>query len=311
MALSTTMLLAGHHPWLTMPAAFLMGAIGTILLVIIPAVLTDRYGNQRAVAIAEANVVASLCSVLAPVIVGLFVGAKLSWRAALVIPVLVAFLFSLVFHQISLPDSVSLADRNHHAEPKLPGLYWAYWSILVLVVSVEFCIIFWGSTFLEKERGFVPANAAAVMSLFLGAMVVGRVLGSRLAYRVRSERLVLGSIGVCGLGFIVHWWTTSPVLTIAGLFVSGIGIANLYPQTLTLAVGVSATLTDQASARASLASGIAILVLPLILGGLADMIGLRYAYGLISVLLLLAGIGIILSDRKPPVPERPGYSCGR
>jgi hypothetical protein len=48
----------------------------------------------------------------------------------------------------------------------------------------------------------------------------------------------------------------------------------------------------QASARASLASGSAILALPLILGRLADAIGIRPAYGL--VLFVLAALFILL-----------------
>jgi fucose permease len=127
--------------------------------------------------------------------------------------------------------------------------------------------------------------------------VVGRLVGSRLVRWVQSEWVVLVSVVVCGVGFLIHWWASSSFLTTCGLFISGLGVANLYPQTLVLAVGVASGQTDQASARASLASGMAILILPLFLGALADQIGIRFAYGVIAILLLLAGMGIILIKR--------------
>jgi len=124
--------------------------------------------------------------------------------------------------------------------------------------------------------------------------VVGRLIGSRLSQRVQSEELVLGSVGISVVGFLIYWWATPTLLTMSGLFLAGLGVANLYPQMLALTVGTAANQTDVASARASLASGLAILLLPLVLGGLADQIGIGYAYGLVVILLLLVGIGIVL-----------------
>jgi hypothetical protein len=53
-----------------------------------------------------------------------------------------------------------------------------------------------------------------------------------------------------------------------------------------LALGAANNNTVQASARAVLASGTAILTLPLILGSLADAVGIQPAYSIVIVLLL-------------------------
>lgn len=308
MALSTVLLLVSHHPVLTIGSAFLMGSLGSLLLVIIPAALADHHGNNRAVAITEANVIASLCSVFAPVLLGLFVRTGLGWRGVFTVPVLVILLLNLVFWRVTFTNPTT--PRQSRAAPaRLPGLYWLYWTVLVLAVSVEFCIIFWGATFLETQRDFARADAAFAMSLFLGAMLLGRFIGSRLTQWLRSEWIVLGSIGLCLAGFLMHWMAEWPLLTMIGLFLAGLGVANLYPQVLSLAVGTALNQTDIASARASLASGLAILALPLLLGGLADQFGLRYAYGLVVVLLLSAGLGMLLANQKStpiqPVADPP------
>jgi fucose permease len=296
----TLFLLLGSHPILTISGALLMGTIGSLLLVTIPAALSERYGEHRAIALSEANVVGSLCGGLAPVAVGFFVRINLGWRGALVVAILAALLLRIFFQHVPFPEPTTSSSQHSYARMKLPGIYWFYWSLLVLAVSVEFCIIFWSTTFLEMVRHLPRSDAAFIMSLFLGAMVVGRLIGSRLSHHVQGQELVLGSVGISVVGFLIHWWATPTLLTMSGLFLAGIGVANLYPQILALAVGITHQ-TDVASARASLASGLAILLLPLLLGGLADQIGIGYAYGLVVILLLLVGIGIVLVRSSPIV----------
>lgn len=73
-----------------------------------------------------------------------------------------------------------------------------------------------------------------------------------------------------------------------GLFMTGLEVSYLYPLILGLALESANGSTDRASALASLASGIAILSLPLILERLADAAGIRPAYGVIILLLIAA-----------------------
>jgi fucose permease len=79
---------------------------------------------------------------------------------------------------------------------------------------------------------------------------------------------------------------------LSGLFLTGLGVANLYPLILSQAIGAADGDTVQAGARATLASGTAILALPLALGGLADAVGIHFAYAV--VLLLLVTIFLII-----------------
>ena len=63
-------------------------------------------------------------------------------------------------------------------------------------------------------------------------------------------------------------------------------LAGFYPLLISLALGAANNNTVQASARAALASGTAILTLPLLLGSLADAVGIQPAYSVVIVLLL-------------------------
>jgi MFS family permease len=70
MAVSALLLLAGRSVVLTIGASFCMGLVGSLILVLVPSALSDQHGEQRAVALSEANVVASLVATAAPLMVG-------------------------------------------------------------------------------------------------------------------------------------------------------------------------------------------------------------------------------------------------
>jgi fucose permease len=132
----------------------------------------------------------------------------------------------------------------------------------------------------------LKANAAQAVSVFLAAMIVGRMLGSRLVQRFSTRGVVTASILMAGLGFLIFWRTQNVLVGLIGLFLTGLGVANLYPLILSLTIGAANGNTVQASARATLASGTAILLLPLVLGRLADAVGIRLAYGVVLLLLI-------------------------
>jgi fucose permease len=184
------------------------------------------------------------------------------------------------------PAVTSAAEERPPANPSLPALFWIYWVGIVLGVSVEFCMIFWSADYMEQVLGLSKADAAQALSLFLAAMIVGRILGSRLVQRFSARAVVTTSIIIAGIGFLLFWKAEGVFLGLSGLFITGLGVANLYPLILSLAISAATGNTVQAGARATLASGTAILALPLILGSFADAAGIRLAYGVVLVLLI-------------------------
>lgn len=280
------LLIGGRSPALTISAAFLMGLIGSLILAVVPSVLSDQYGERRAVALSEANVISSTISALAPVLVGWFAGSLFGWRAAMVIAAIAVVLIRFGFGKVNFPPDHASADAQQPNRP-LPRLYWIYWVALVVSVSIEFCMISWSADYLETGLGMAKASAAQAVSLFLGSMILGRWASSRLVLRYSSHQVVTGSLIVASVGFLIYWGATTAVIGMAGLFITGLGVAALYPLILALAIGSSNGSTVRASAVSSLASGTAILALPLTLGRIADAMGIHAAFGVIVVLLIL------------------------
>lgn len=285
MSLSAGLLISGQTPVLTISASFLMGLIGSLLLSVVPSVLADEHGAQTAKALSEANVIASLISSAAPVLVGWLAASSLGWRTALLLTLAAALILRLAFNGVQLA-SAAVTEEVTQSKQRLPRRFWVYWLALMFGVSVEFCMIFWSADYFETILGMPKADAAQAVSLFLGGMIVGRFLASRLVQRFSVHQILTVSVLVAAVGFLLYWTATAPLLGMIGLALTGLGTAALYPLLLTLTIATVPGNTARASARASLASGVAIFALPLLLGRLADALGIHLAYGIILLLLI-------------------------
>src|SRR6266511_110810 len=279
MSISALILLVGKIPVITIGASFLMGLIGSLILAIVPAALSDQHGELRAVALSEANMISSMVATAAPLMVGWFAHFIGNWRMALGIVAFTPILMYVILGRSTSP--VANIEETNPTSQSLSTLFWIYCWAIVLAVSVEFCMIFWSADYLEHVLGMVKANAAQAVSLFLAAMIVGRISGIRLVQRFSTHRVVTVSILIASIGFLIFWKTENVLIGLTGLFITGLGVANLYPLILSLTIGAANGNTVQASARATLASGTAILTLPLVLGRLADAVDIRLAYGIV------------------------------
>lgn len=297
MSLSAVLLLAGRSPFVTIGASFLMGMIGSLILAIVPVALSGQHGELRAVALSEANVIASVFSTGAPLSVGLFVHSVGDWRWALGLIALTPIPMFMIFRSGFSSTNTSVSGGETSADRSLPVLFWIYWTGIFLGVSVEFCMVFWSADYVENVLGLIRADAAQAVSLFLAAMILGRVLGSRLVQHVSTRTVVTISILIASVGFLLFWKGGSNLVSLSGLFITGLGVASLYPLILSLAIGAANGNTVQAGARATLASGTAILALPLALGRLADAVGIQLAYGLVIVLLASVFFIIAMAGR--------------
>src|ERR1044071_9209077 len=194
MSLSALLLVVGKSPIITIAACFLMGLIGSLILAIVPAALSDQHVEMKAVALSEANVIASLFATSAPLLVGWFAHSIGNWRWALGMIAGIPILMFLGLGKNSLPAVSAATEGKTQANRSLPSLFWLYWVGIVLAVSVEFCMIFWSADYIEQVLGLSKADAAQAVSLFLAAMIVGRILGSRLVQRFPTPAVVTISI---------------------------------------------------------------------------------------------------------------------
>jgi fucose permease len=285
------LLASGVDRVLSGAGALLLGVGGAGLVQLVPAGLRVEHGRRAAVAIGEANATASAASVLAPLLVAACLRAGAGWRAGyLVLPLSGV---ALLLASLTRGRGTGAADgRAGQARPDpsqpAPAAFLGHWLDVLLVVSVEFCLVFWAADYLHTERG-VPSDAAATgAALFLLGMAAGRAAAVPVTRLLPAPaRLLAAAATLAGAGFALLWTVDQALVSAAGLLLAGLGVAMLYPVALAEAMAAWPADPDRAAARCALASGLAIGAAPLLLGALADAVGLRAAF-LLTPLLLLA-----------------------
>ncbi|MFC3739870.1 MFS transporter [Paractinoplanes deccanensis] len=278
----------------TLLAAALFGLAGATLLTVTQAILSDRHGSRRDRALTEANIGAGASAVVAPLVLGALAATVLGWRAAFALPGVVLVVLYLRYRRASLPA----VPRSHAAgrRGRLPLACWLFAVLTAVSSAIEFCLVYFGPQMLLGTGLSAAAAGTALSANYLG-ILVGRLLGARITRRAgRGVPLLYGSLALTGAAFVLFWLAGHPALAVAGLFLCGAGIANLYPIALSLTLDASDGREDQANARSQLVLGVVAAASPYLLGSLADRHGLTVAFALepvligLCVLLLWAGL---------------------
>lgn len=288
-------LLMMHTPYLTIPGAWFTGMLGSISSQTVNSIMADRFGASRAIGITEAYIACSIASCLAPLLISLCVKASLGWRIAVLVPV--SFFISLFYiFARRLPNLPQHIGKSMNAS-LLPLSYWMYWFVILLNVACEWSIIFWSAEFLEHSVKLMKADASAAVTAFFVANLLGRIIGRRLARQFDVHILLAVSAVIAIFGFLFFWLGQSALVNIIGLFVTGLGIANFYPLSLSAAISTAPEAASLATSRISLASGLAMLVAPLVMGFIADHTNISVAYGTVAFLLTICAGMVYIANR--------------
>ncbi len=291
------LVVASGGPGATLGGAGALGLGGTALVAVVQAVLSDRHGPRRERALTEANIGAAACAVIAPLGLGALAAGPLGWRAAYLLPVLGLAGLALRARRTPLPAPVRPAGRAG-AGRRLPAAGSLLAGLVAGSMAVEFCLVYFGAEQLRTLGLSAPAAATAMSGHYLG-LLAGRIAGAAATRRPgRTVPLLHGSLVLTTGGFLLFWLSASPAGAVAGLALAGVGVANLYPLALALALGAAPGDEDRVNARTQLVGGLLVLVAPVVLGGLADRAGLTAAFSVELLLLALCLALLVAGTRR-------------
>ena len=281
----------------TLAGALLLGLGGAVMVQLGPALLAALHPQAPTAAVGEANALASAASVIAPLAVSAALVSGFGWRVGYLGPVLLALaILTVPAWRMTMPKAPRAAEASVGVA-RVPLL--GPWADVLVAVSAEFCFIFWAPSALIEWDHASLGQAPALASLFLVGMATARALSVPITRTLRGPRvLMLTCSGVAAAGFALFWGASSVVLAASGLLVAGLGVALLYPATVSRVVAVWPHAPDRAAARAALASGLAIGVAPFLLARLSDVISLRIAYLIVPALLLVLAVRGVVASRE-------------
>jgi MFS family permease len=284
---------------ISLVAGFLVGFFAGIVLSWVNQRLSALGGHAASVALARANLTALSLSLVAPLAIAALDGAGIGGRLGLLVPLPLIGLIEVLNWRRPIGDPQppdARSGRNGSGE-RLPRAYWRAWIVLVLVISIEFSVVFWASSLIGLRTGAGTSEATTVAAAFLLGMIVARAaVSTGLGTRISRSRLMTLALILVVIGIVGAWQATSVALSGAALFVAGLGVGPLYPVGVAFSLSLVRAAPEAAAARTTLASGVAILFAPLILALTAERIGLVNAWPSLGAVALVA-IGMLALTR--------------
>lgn len=182
------------------------------------------------------------------------------------------------------------------------------WPLLVLGAAtvggavIEGGPVDWSAVLLERY-GASEGVAALGVAAFLAGMLAGRIFGDWATDRLGGGRVLrLGTSLVAG-GIALGALAGHPVAFTAGLVVAGVGAAGFFPLAFSAAARMPGVSPGAGAATVSLAARIGFLAEPVLMGAVAELTDLRWAFGLVAVtaLVLAAAASRIVPPAARPV----------
>jgi fucose permease len=283
-------LTAGRAAAVTVGSVFVTGLGGGLLLVTIQAALADHHGERRTVALAEANVAASIAYVVLIGVLSLTAALDAGWRIAL----LASLAVPALAWWSNRHTAIDAPAPEHVTQGRLPHVFWIAAAMLFCTTAAEWCINAWGATFVEHAADVSTDTAVSLMAGYFAGVVIGRTLGSGLARRHDPARLLALALATTAVGFAVLWPTHHPAQAFTGLLLLGVGLGNLFPMGLALTVSLAPSQAGLASARAVVMTSLAVLIAPITVGALADATSITTALAIEPLCLALAAAALTL-----------------
>jgi MFS family permease len=218
-------------------------------------------------------------------------------------------LVCLVVFQVYVRSMLSPEEDGHKEEKqaskkvpffKSPNQLWLLALGLFTGVFLELVMMDWSALFSQEVMLLSPTLGAVPFASFMLAMIGGRLLITRATEKYHISELskwggIYGSI-MMAVGLVVAPAIVEhdPILALVVLSffwaLGGFGLAPLGPSFFGAAGHVSGLTTSQALARMSLLNSLAVIGAKVVMGGLAESVGLQIAFVLPIVLMFIAGI---------------------
>jgi len=166
----------------------------------------------------------------------------------------------------------------------------------------------WSAVYADRSLAAPAAVAALAYAAFSATMALGRLAGDRLTARLGPVALVRRGAALAACGLAAALVIGRPGAALAGFACLGAGLAAAIPAVFRAAGSVPGTRPAPALAAVTTTGYVGFLAGPPLIGGLAELISLPVALGLLP---LLAAVMVVLSGAVAPAGPALTAPAGR
>jgi MFS family permease len=207
------------------------------------------------------------------------------------IAVLMVIYALVVWRSAALPGPSAQAKSAEASQGQVP--FYRMPAIVLLAVIAGLCFLSegtlenWSAIYLRSTLGLPAVVGAAGPAVFHTAMVTGRVTSARIVALIGRRRLLTTAGLVAASGVVLALATTYPPLILAGLLIAGLALAGVVPADFSLAGDLAPGRAGTVSSFVTTTGYVGASIGPALIGGLAELVGLRIALGAIILTGLL------------------------
>src|SRR5215210_2372365 len=265
------------------------------------AVDLERAGGRRVMAVLHATFSAG--GVAGALSAGALLSAGVDFRyvyLAVLVPLGVVILAVAITRFPSSVEPLADGEKTHRF-----GLYRSYPLLLVAAVATlgllsEGEMEHWSGIYLRQTLGLPALLGASGVAVFHAAMAVGRLGAAWTVGLLGNRRTLLGAGLLAAGGMALALATLEPFFVVAGFLVVGLALSAVVPVAFSVAGDLAPGRAGGAiSVLTTLGYG-GFLLGPVIVGGLAEVLGLRAALGTIAVAgFMIFVLSLRLAARDP------------
>ena len=186
------------------------------------------------------------------------------------------------------PASLSFAEIF-----RIPGAVACFWMFFCYC-ALELTASLWASSYLVHRWAYTPEAAAGFASLFYIGITLGRFINGFFAMRCGDRFLIRAGILIVAAGIGLLFLPLSPICTLLGFIVAGLGCAPIYPCIIHMTPAVFGKDKSQAMIGVQMAFAyIGFLTVPPLFGTVAERISISL---LPTCLLILLSFVCILHE---------------
>ena len=108
------------------------------------------------------------------------------------------------------------------------------WVIMLATNAIEYACGVWGSTYLVEEKGFSPEHGALGLTVYYVGMSIGRFASGLISDKVRTWKRIGIGCAILAPAIAVMLLPLHGAVTVAGLFLVGLGNGSIYPNMIHL-----------------------------------------------------------------------------
>jgi MFS family permease len=230
---------------------------------------------------------------------GLAAGAELDARTHLGLVGLASTIAAVAASRFYLPAGEDAAPREAPLFCRPPARIWVLGALAFACLLIEGACADWSAVYIRDELAAGAGVAALGFTAFSVTMTAGRLVGDRLTAVMGPDALVRGGGALAAAGFAIALVVGTPAAAVVGFACLGVGMASVVPGVFR-AAGTMPDLTPGIGLAGVTTMGyFGFVVGPPVIGGLAELIGLPTALGLLVV---LAGLVAALAPATRAMP---------